>query len=388
MNRVAVTGMGLVDTLGNNPDMCFDNYLNKEHYPEPYKYEDSIVSHLKCFYADHELMIPDNIKSSIYNSLHKINKMGLHSVEQALKNVPKSSNVAVVYSTVTASAEGYISYHDYCVHGGKKLRPRQLIQGTKDFLVGLIPQIYDFHGITTSMYAACSTTLYNIDYAIRILDDYDYVVVGGADVGTELTELIYFNELGAIGTKSSPYDRDRDGFIMGEGAGCIILEREDKAKARGAKIYGYIHSIGMGNDGSAGSATAPDLNCSGIKRAITNATKDFPIECITFVNAHGTSTPIGDELEYHAIQEVLGDIDVVSFKSKIGHTMGASGIIEIIYTLQAMRNGVVPPNHNINNPIDELVNIPTETKSDIGEFALKNSLAFGGKNVSVLLQGN
>jgi len=385
--RVAITGMGIVDTLGNNPELCFDNYMNKEHYPEPSRHQDSIVSHLKCFHADHELEKPENIKSSQYASLHKINKLGLHSVEQALKGLPKSSNVAVVYSTTTAGGETDILFHDYCSRGGKKLRPRQLVQGIKDFLVGLIPQIYDFNGINTSMYAACSTALYNLHYAMCIVDDYDYVLVGGADVGTELSGLVWFNELGAIGTHSAPYDKNRDGFIMGEGAGCIILESEEKAKSRGAKIYGYVHAVGMGNDGSNGSATAPDINGSGIKRAMRQATKDFDIDAITFVNAHGTSTPIGDELEYHAIQDVLGDVDVVSFKSKIGHTMGASGVIELIYTLQAMKNGVIPPNHNIESLDASLTNIPTQPKSDIGAFALKNSLAFGGKNVSVLVEG-
>lgn len=380
--RVAITGLGLVDTLGNNPDMCFNNYLTKEHYPTEYRYEDSILSHLKCFYSDYELLIPENIKSSIYKSLHKLNKLGLHSVEQALDGIPKSSNVAVVYSTITAAAETNAMFHDFCSKGGKRLRPRQLIQAHKDFLVGLIPQIYDFHGITTSMYAACSTSLYNLDYAVRILDDYDYVIVGGSDVGTELSELAWFNELGAIGTHSAPYDRERDGFIMGEGGGCIILEKEDDAVKRGATIHGYIHSIGMGNDGSAGSSTAPDINSSGIKKAMKDT--NFISDQIAFVNSHGTSTPIGDELEYNAIREVVGDVPVVSFKSKIGHTMGASGVIELIYTLKALNSGIIPQNHNIKNSVCD---VPTEVGKTNRKFALKNSLGFGGKNVSVLLEG-
>jgi 3-oxoacyl-(acyl-carrier-protein) synthase len=382
MSRVAITGMGLVDTLGNNPDLCFANYMMKNHYPTEYKYQDSIISHLKCFYSDYELLIPENIKSSIYASLHKINKLGLHSVEQSLIDIPKSSKVAVVYSTTTASGETNQPFHEFCSHGGKRLRPRQLIQGHKDFLVGLIPQIYDFHGINTSMYAACSTSLYNLDYAIRILDDYDYVVVGGSDVGTELSELAWFNELGAVGSHSAPYDRDRDGFIMGEGAGCLILEKEEDAVKRNATVHGYIHSIGMGNDGSSGSATAPDMNCSGIKKAMRDTNFDY--NQIAFVNSHGTSTPIGDELEYNAIQEVIGDVPVVSFKSKIGHTMGASGVVELIYTLKALKNNIIPHNHNI---INAVCDVPTEVCVTDKKFALKNSLGFGGKNVSVLVEG-
>lgn len=381
---VAVTGMGIVDTLGTNPELCFANYLMKKHEPSDYKYQDSIISHLKCFYADHDdLLVPENIRPSLYSSLHKVNKLGLHSVEQALMNIPQSSNVAVIYSTVTAGGETAVQFHDYCSHGGRKLRPRKLIQGHKDFLVGLIPQIYDFHGVTTSMAAACSTALYNIDYAMKLVDEYDYVVVGASDVGTELSELIWFNELGAIGTHSAPFDQDRDGFIMGEGAGCLILESDENAREREADILGHIYSVGVGNDGTSGSATAPDPNSSGIKKAMAETGLPHPKD-IAFVNAHGTSTPVGDELEYNAIKEVVGDVPVVSFKSKIGHTMGASGVIELIYTLTALKHGVVPQNHNIKNPVCDVHTEPMNVKS---HYALKNSLGFGGKNVSVLVGG-
>lgn len=380
--RVAITGVGLVDTLGNNPELCFLNYLMKVHEPTPCRIEHSSVSHLSCFYADHDLLIPDNIQPSLYNSLHKINRLGLHSIEQALYDIPKSSNVAVVYSTITESGETNYQFYDYVNGRARKLRPRSLIQAPRDFLVGLVPRIYDYNGLTIAPNAACSSSLYGIDYAIRLVDEYDYVICGGSDVGTELRELAYFDELGAIGTHSAPYDKDRDGFIMGEGAGCIILEKEERVNNRGANVYGYIHSVGKGNDGMTGKATAPDPNSSGIKKAMRDT--GFDPNQIAFVNSHGTSTPIGDELEYNAIREVVGDVPVVSFKSKIGHTMGASGVIELIYTLKALNLGIVPQNHNIKNSVCD---VPTEVGQTNKKFALKNSLGFGGKNVSVLLQG-
>lgn len=380
--RVAITGIGIVDTLGNNPELCFANYLMKVHEPTPCRIEHSNVSELKCFYADHELMIPENIQPSLYNSLHKINKLGLHSIEQALTSLPKTSNVAVVYSTITASGETNFRFHEYVNGRAKRLRPRALIQAPRDFLVGLVPQVYNFDGLTVAPNAACSSSLYGIDYAMRLVDEYDYVIVGGSDVGTELGELAYFDELGAIGTHSAPYDRDRDGFIMGEGAGCIILENENKALERGATIHGYIHAVGKGNDGIAGKATAPDPNSSGIKKAMMETGFDF--DTLAFVNAHGTSTPIGDELEYNAIRGAVGNVPVVSFKSKIGHTMGASGVIELIYTLTALKHGVIPQNHNIKNSVCD---VPTEVEKTDNKFALKNSLGFGGKNISVLVEG-
>lgn len=381
--RVAITGMGIVDTLGNNPEQCFANYLMKVHEPTPCRIEHSAVSELKCFYADHELMIPESIQPSLYNSLHKINKLGLHSIEQALTSLPKTSNVAVVYSTITASGETNFQFHEYVNGRAKRLRPRALIQAPRDFLVGLVPQVYNFDGLTVAPNAACSSSLYGIDYAMRLVDEYDYVIVGGSDVGTELGELAYFDELGAIGTHSAPYDRDRDGFIMGEGAGCLILESDENAREREADILGHIYSVGVGNDGIAGKATAPDPNSSGIKKAMAETGLPHPKD-IAFVNAHGTSTPVGDELEYNAIKEVVGDVPVVSFKSKIGHTMGASGVIELIYTLTALKHGVIPQNHNIKNSVCD---VPTEVEKTDNKFALKNSLGFGGKNISVLVEG-
>jgi 3-oxoacyl-[acyl-carrier-protein] synthase II len=124
------------------------------------------------------------------------------------------------------------------------------------------------------------------------------------------------------------------------------------------------------------------MNCSGIKKAMRDTNFDY--NQIAFVNSHGTSTPIGDELEYNAIQEVIGDVPVVSFKSKIGHTMGASGVVELIYTLKALKNNIIPHNHNI---INAVCDVPTEVCVTDKKFALKNSLGFGGKNVSVLVEG-
>ena len=380
--RVAITGVGIVDTLGNNPDLCFANYLMKVHEPTPCRIEHSGVSHLSCFYADHDLMIPENIQTSLYNSLHKINRLGLHSIEQALLDIPKSSNVAVVYSTITASGETNFQFHEYVNGRARRLRPRALIQAPRDFLVGLVPQIYNFDGLTVAPNAACSSSLYGIDYALRLVDEYDYVICGGSDVGTELGELAYFDELGAIGTHSAPYDKDRDGFIMGEGAGCIILENEERAKNREANIYGYIHSVGKGNDGVAGKATAPDPNSSGIKKAMKETGFDY--DQLAFVNSHGTSTPVGDELEFNAIRSTVGNVPIVSFKSKIGHTMGASGVIELIYTLTALKHKVIPQNHNIKNAVCDVHTEPMDTNLS---FALKNSLGFGGKNISVLVEG-
>ena len=390
--RVAITGIGLVDTLGNSPESCFEEYMNGEYKsPEPYKGEGTYNQGRAGMYADKwDLEIPDGIDPRMYKLLEHECKMGLHVIEQALGDRKRSQNVPVVFSTITAG--GRLNY-DYLMSTvdefpQKKLNPFLQLQIVRDYFVGLVPQVYNLTGPTTSMHSACSTGLYSLDYACRLVDEYDYVICGSSDVGTYRGEMGFFGMVGALSptNNSSPFDKNRDGIVMGDGAACLILESEEKALARNATIYGYVSGIGTGNDGNTGSAIAPDVNMSGAKKAMSEAIKDVDKDCISWVNAHGTSTIVGDELEYHAIQEVLGEIDVVSFKSKLGHTMGTSGLIETIYTLMAMRNNVIPPNYNIKE-LPEGVEVPMVAQDDVGMYALKNSFAFGGKNVSVLLQG-
>jgi len=384
MKRVAITGIGLIDSLGNNPQDCFLNYLTKDNYPTPYNDEWDFLSDKVAFFANHDLLKPEKINNSTYAALDKVNKMALHSVEQSLQGLPVSKDVGLVFSTITASQANVPNFIEYTKGNAKKVRPKVLLQGVKDYAVGLIPQIYDFTGANTSMFAACATTLYNLDYALHLVDDYDYVLCGGSDEGTNYIDSSFFKEIGAMGSYSAPFNDERDGFIMGEGSGCLVLESEEKAKARGAKIYGYICGIGKASDGSEGKPTAPDINSSGAKKAMADAVKGIDTTQISFVNAHATSTPIGDDLEYNAIESIFPITPVVSFKSKIGHTMGSSGVVELIYTLMSLNNNCIPPNFNIKSC--DLKNVITEKRDSDKKYALKNSLAFGGKNVSVLIE--
>lgn len=370
MDRVAIIGMGLVDTLGNNPDLCLANYLMKKHEPDG------------CFYSNYDLLQPENIRAPIYASLVKSNKMALHTVEQALINVPHSSNVAVVYSSVTNCTEVRAN-NARKIDEGKKIKPREAAQLPDDFVAGLISREYDFYGVSTGLSAACATSLYNIDYAVRLIDEYDYVVVGASDAATSKYDLSYYDQLGALGTHSAPFDKNRDGFIMGEGAGCLVLQREELARKNDQRIYGYVNNVGLSNDASHGNAVAPDLDGRGIKRAMNSALCG-DVSGISFVSAHATSTPLGDIIEYNAIRDVIPNAKVVGLKSKLGHCMGASGIVELIYTLGCLNNNVIPYNHNIN---DCDVDVPTEVGVGEHRYALKNSMGFGGKNASILVEG-
>jgi 3-oxoacyl-(acyl-carrier-protein) synthase len=217
---------------------------------------------------------------------------------------------------------------------------------------------------------------------VRLVDEYDYVVCGAADTGTVRSSMFFFDKIGALGTHSAPFDKNRDGFIMGEGGACFILESEEKAKARGAKIWGYLHKPGLSTDGDQGNPVSP--SDVGILLSMEKSLKGIDKDNIAFVNAHATSTPAGDEIEYEAIQKIVPSTPVVGFKSKIGHTMGASSILEIAYTLMCLREGVVPKNYNVNDC--DLRMVTRETHKTKKTMALKNSLAFGGKCASIVVE--
>ena len=399
MGRIAITGIGMADSLGSNTAECWDNYLHKDHHPEDFREPHPAVANVKCFYADHEWDRPTDeltvpIPNGTYNGLYKANKMTLHTVSQALKDIPPSQNVGVVFSCLNPEGPTKLKYAMWLGGMGKRLKPRQQLQHLQSYASGLISTHYDFNGASLTLGAA---SLYIIDYAIKLLEDdeYDYVVAGAAEGSNDLWGLSYFNTLGAIGTHSAPFDKNRDGFIMGEGSGTLVLEKEENAIARGAKIYGYIHGVGKSNDAAKANPTSPDPDGTGIKLSMTRAMKKgvnmapYGVGThwgneLAFVNAHATSTPAGDDAEYNAIQHLFPGVPVTSFKSKVGHTMGASGVLELIYTLMALNDGTVPPNHNIKDC--DLKHVPTEPAQTEKRFAIKNGLAFGGKNATVLIE--
>ena len=388
MSRIAITGIGMSDTLGNNPDECWENYLNKENLPENVRENHPAVKDVKCFYADNEFDQPENVRGPVYSSLNKANKLALHTVGQALKDIPHSKNVGVVFSCLSPEGPTKLKYAMWLGGMGKRLRPKQQLQHLQSYVSGLISTTWDFNGASVTMGAACATSLYMVDYGIKLLedDDYDYVVVGGAECPTDIWSLSWFNSLGALGSHSAPFDKNRDGFIMGEGSGVIVLEKESRAKERGAKIYGYVHKVGKSNDAAQSNPTSPDPDGVGVKLSMNRAMRNTMLhkDQLAFCNAHATSTPAGDDAEYNAVQEIFPELPVVSFKSKIGHTMGSSGILEVCYTLLALQNSIIPPNHNIKECEHKFV--PTTMQKTNATYAIKNGLAFGGKNATVLIE--
>ena len=273
------------------------------------------------------------------------------------------------------------------------------IPGRIIFLVsGFVSIAHGLKGPNHAVVTACSTGAHAIGDATRMvaLGDADVMVAGGAESPVNRMSLAGFSALRALSTAfnddpkraSRPYDKDRDGFVMGEGAGAVVVEELEHAKARGAKIYAEV--VGYGMSGDAYHITAPAPDGAGAFRCMSMAIKRAGITSadIDYINAHGTSTPLGDEIELGAAQKLVGNnagkISMSSTKSCIGHLLGAAGAVEAIFSILAIRDRVAPPTINLDNPsVDTPIDLgPHKARHLDIDVALSNSFGFGGTNAS------
>ena len=267
---------------------------------------------------------------------------------------------------------------------------------------GYVSIMHSLKGPNHAVVTACATGTHAIGDAGRIIamGDADVMVAGGAESPVNRIGVAGFAACRALSTgfndrpeaASRPYDKDRDGFVLGEGAGCVVLEEYEHAKARGAKIYAEL--IGYGMSGDAFHITAPTPDGDGAYRCMKAALKraGVAVENIDYVNAHGTSTPLGDEIELKAVERLLGNVEprlaMSSTKSAIGHLLGAAGAVEAIYTILAMQNNVAPPTRNLDNPsVETAIDlVPHKAREKEINIALSNSFGFGGTNASLLFR--
>jgi 3-oxoacyl-[acyl-carrier-protein] synthase II len=267
---------------------------------------------------------------------------------------------------------------------------------------GYVSIQHGLKGPNHSAVTACSTGSHAIGDAARLiaLEDAEVMVAGGAESAVNRIGIAGFAACRALSTAfndrpkaaSRPYDKDRDGFVMGEGAGCVVLESYEHAKARGAKIYAEI--VGYGMSGDAYHITAPEPSGDGAFRAMAAALKRAGISAsdIDYVNAHGTSTQLGDEIELQAVHRLLGNADVTlsmsSTKSAIGHLLGAAGAVEAIFSILALRDQIVPPTLNLDQPSVEtrIDLVPHEARKRKVDHVLSNSFGFGGTNACLVFR--
>ena len=267
---------------------------------------------------------------------------------------------------------------------------------------GYVSIQHGLKGPNHSVVTACSTGAHAIGDAGRLiaLGDADVMVAGGAESAVNRIGIAGFAACRALSTGfndrptegSRPYDKDRDGFVMGEGAGCVVLEEYEHARARGAKIYAEL--IGYGMSGDAYHITAPSEDGDGAFRCMSMAIKRAGISAadLDYVNAHGTSTPLGDEIELGAVTRVVGDaaskISMSSTKSSVGHLLGAAGAIEAIFSVLAIRDQIAPPTLNLRNPSVEtkIDLVPLTARKRKIDIVLSNSFGFGGTNASIVMR--
>jgi 3-oxoacyl-[acyl-carrier-protein] synthase II len=417
MGRVVVTGLGMVTPLGCGVEANWSRLVAGESGAK--KIDTFEVSDISCKIAG-VIPVGDGTNGT-YNpdqwmepkEQRKVDKFIVYAMcaaKQALddsgwkpKTPDEQFTTGVMIGAGIGGVEGIadtaITLHE---RGPRRVSPFFIPGRIINLASGYVSIEHGLKGPNSAVVTACSTGSHAIGDAGRMiaLGDADVMVAGGTESPVNRISLAGFAAVRALTTSfndtptkaSRPYDKDRDGFLMGEGAGVVILEEYEHAKARGAKIYAEL--IGYGMSGDAFHITAPTSDGDGAFRCMKAAIKRAGIQPgeIDYINAHGTSTPLGDEIELGAVERVVGNsasrISMSSTKSSIGHLLGAAGAVEAIYSILAMRDQVVPPTLNLDNPSVEtpIDLVPHKARKREINVALSNSFGFGGTNASLIFR--
>lgn len=416
MRRVVVTGVGMVSPLGSGVDANWTRLLNSESGIRAIDHFD--VSDLPAKIAglvpkgENDLHRFDSDAYVPAKDRRRMDEFIVYGMAAAIQAVEDSGwkpdddedreRTGVIIGSGIGGLSSISGAEDTLVAGGpRKLSPFFIPSSLINLVSGHLSIKYGFKGPNHAVVTACSTGAHAIGDASRIIKygDADVMIAGGAEAAVCRLGLAGFASARALSTGfndtpsrgSRPWDKDRDGFVMGEGAGVLVLEEYEHAKARGAKIYGEV--LGYGMSGDAYHITAPAEDGNGGFRAMRNALRDAKLDvtAVDYVNAHGTSTPLGDEIELGAVKRLFGDhaykLSMSSTKSAIGHLLGAAGAVEAIYSLLALRDQVAPPTLNLDNPSDgcDIDLVPHKPKERRIDVAVSNSFGFGGTNASLVL---
>ncbi len=416
MRRVVVTGIGMVSPLGCGVATSWSRLINGASgisALESADFEDlpaRIAGQVAFGSAEENLFDPDLIMPP--KDQRKIDRFilfGIAAGQEAIEDsgwLPSDEEAQNRTGILIGSGiGGLVAISDTAVllkeRGPRRVSPFFIPSALINLVSGQLSIKYGFRGPNHAVVTACATGSHAIGDAARLIqyDDADVMIAGGSEAAVCRIGMAGFAAARALSTNfndapeqaSRPWDKGRDGFGMGEGAGVVVLEELEHARARGAKIYAEV--VGYGLSGDAHHITAPAADGNGGMRAMAAALKRAQLspDAIDYINAHGTSTPLGDEIEFGAVKRLFGaaseKLSMSSTKSAVGHLLGAAGAVEAVFSILAMRDNVVPPTLNLTDPSDECVGIdlvPLHARERPVNAVLSNSFGFGGTNASLI----
>jgi 3-oxoacyl-[acyl-carrier-protein] synthase II len=409
MRRVVVTGLGMLSPLGNTPEATWENLLlgksgisNIEHF-DTSEYSTKFAGLVKDFDAQNYMERKEAKKMDLFI------QYGVAAGVQAIKdsglevNDENAPRIGVAVGSGIGGLGLIEQNHEKMVKTAspKRLSPFFVPSTIINMISGHLSIMFGLQGPNISITTACTSGVHNIGHAARMIayGDADAMVAGGAEKASTTLGMGGFGAARALSRRnddpqaaSRPWDKDRDGFVLGDGAGVVVVEEYEHAKARGAKIYAEL--VGFGMSGDAYHMTSPPADGAGAARAMANALNDAKLNAnqVGYINAHGTSTPAGDIAETNAVKSIFGadayNVLMGSTKSMTGHLLGAAGAVEAIFSIQALVDGTVPPTINLDNPDEgcDLDYIRGAARDIDLDYVLCNSFGFGGTNGSLIFK--
>ena len=411
LKRVVITGIGAITPIGNNIKEYWENLLKGESGSELITHFDTEKFKTKFACEVKNFDPKEHFERKDLRKLDLFAQFGLVAVEEAIQDANfdmdalDKDQAGVIWGSGIGGIETFLNEVRGYVNGNETPRfsPFFIPKMISDIAAGHISMKYGFRGPNFATVSACASS------TNAIIDAFNYIrlgkanvfITGGSEASINEAGMGGFNSMQAISTRndeyktaSRPFDETRDGFVMGEGGGALILEEYEHAKARGAKIYAEVAGGGMSAD--AHHLTAPHPEGLGAKNVMENALKDANMkpEDLDYINTHGTATPIGDVAEIKGVKEVFKDhaykMNISSTKSMTGHLLGAAGAIETLACLCALEHQMIPPTINFKHPdpnIDEKINItPNKAEKREVRAALSNTFGFGGHNASIIVK--
>ena len=404
--RVVVTGMGLVSPVGNTVATAWTNVLAGNSGVESITAFDTSNLPVRFGGTVKDFEVEPYVNRKDARKMDFFIHYGIAAAAQAMEDAElevteaNAERIGVSIGSGIGGLPGIEEGHESFLRGGpRKITPFFVPRSIINMIAGNLSILYGIKGPNLALATACTAATHSIGQASRMIvyGDAEIMIAGGAEMATTPTGLCGFSAARALSTRndeprraSRPWDRDRDGFVLSDGAGMLVLEEYEHAKRRGARIYAEL--LGFGMSGDAYHMTLPSPDGEGALRCMLNALRDANLnpEEVDYINAHGTSTPAGDKAESDAMKAAFGDhayqLAISSTKSMTGHLLGAAGGIEAVFSLLAIQDQVVPPTINLDNPDPDcdLDYVPHTAREMKVRVVLSNSFGFGGTNGTII----